>query len=145
MQSFNAFMFSESTYLYFRYQCCMTDNTHAVTPSSVQIGCCYQEAISSGRFSCRKLPVKSPHQTSYLSHVLITVNIKSQFDIYFTSRKTKLNKSILYLHQINTRISNIRFHWKMSGSHSQCTAGYMMGMFDRIQYNIFSISILPKP
>jgi hypothetical protein len=40
----------------------------------------------------RKLLVKfRRHQTSYLSHVFSAVNMNSQFDIYFTSRKTQLN------------------------------------------------------
>jgi hypothetical protein len=40
----------------------------------------------------RKLPVKfRRHQTSYLSHVFSAVSMKSQFDIYFTSRETQLN------------------------------------------------------
>jgi len=37
------------------------------------------------------------HQTTHHSHVLRAVNMKSQFDIYFTSRKTKLNKTSLYM------------------------------------------------
>ena len=39
----------------------------------------------------RNVPVKVRHQTSHLSHVLSAVNMKSQFDIYFTNRKTQLN------------------------------------------------------
>jgi len=45
-----------------------------------------------GKFH-RKLPVKFHHQTSYLWHVLSAVNKKSQFDIYFKSRKIQLNKT----------------------------------------------------
>jgi len=71
-----------------------------------------------GWFS-RKLPVEFRHlQTSYLSHVLRAVNMKSLFDIYLKSRKTQLNKTILSMFHIKTRDSNIRFHWKISGSHS---------------------------
>jgi hypothetical protein len=33
----------------------------------------------------RKLLLKFPNQTSYRTHVLIAVYIKSQFDIYLTS------------------------------------------------------------
>jgi hypothetical protein len=48
----------------------------------------------------KKLPVKfRHHQTSYLSHILSVVNIKSQFDIYFRSRKTPLKK--LAKHALN--------------------------------------------
>jgi hypothetical protein len=40
----------------------------------------------------RKLPVEFRlHHTSYLSHILLAVNMKSQFDVYLTSRKTQLN------------------------------------------------------
>jgi hypothetical protein len=50
-----------------------------------------------GRFR-RKLHLKFRiHQTSYLSHVLNAVNIKSQFDVYFTSRETQLNKTKLHM------------------------------------------------
>jgi hypothetical protein len=64
----------------------------------------------------RILPVKF-HQTSHLSHVSSAVNMKSQFDIYFISGKVFRNKTCSKL----TRISNIRVHWKMLGSHSQGT------------------------
>jgi len=40
-----------------------------------------------------KFLVKFHHQTSYLSHVLSAVNMKSQFDIYFINRKVFLNKT----------------------------------------------------
>jgi len=45
--------------------------------------------------------------------------MKSQFDMYFIIRKVFLNKTCSKLNQN----FNIRFHWKMSGSHSQSTAG----------------------
>jgi hypothetical protein len=53
----------------------------------------------SGKLRCwvgwlrRTLPVKFRRQTSYLSHKLCDLNMKSQFDIYFTNRKTQMNKT----------------------------------------------------
>ena len=59
----------------------------------------------------RKLPVKfRPHQKSYLSHVLNAVNIKSQFYIYFTSRKT----------QINITCSKLNWELQIFGSIRKC-------------------------
>ena len=48
-------------------------------------------------FFRRNLPVNFHHQTLYLSHVLSTVNMKPQFDIYFVSRKVFLSKINLYV------------------------------------------------
>ena len=47
--------------------------------------------------------------------------------------------------EIKLKISNIPFQRKMSGSHSQSTAGYMLGMYDRIQFQTFCISTFPEP
>ena len=41
----------------------------------------------------RMLPVKFYHKTSYLSHVLIAANFKSQFGIYFINVNVFLNKT----------------------------------------------------
>ena len=49
----------------------------------------------------RNLPVNFRRQTSYLSHVLSAVNIKSQLGIYFTSRKTQLNKTSCTYSKLN--------------------------------------------
>jgi hypothetical protein len=58
---------------------------------SILGGDTYNLRLPVSRFR-RKLSVKfRHHQTSYLSHVWSAVNMRSQFHIYFTSRKTELN------------------------------------------------------
>ena len=71
------------------------------------------------RFFRRMLPVKFHHQTSYRSQFFAAVNMKSQSDRYFIIRKAFLNKTYSKLNQN----FNIHLHCKMSGSHSQSTAG----------------------
>jgi hypothetical protein len=57
----------------------------------------------------RKLPVKiRHHQTLYLSHVLSAVNMKSQFDIYFTSHKTQLNVTSYTCSKLNREFQIVR-------------------------------------
>ena len=56
-----------------------------------------------------KLSVKfRHHQTSYLSHVLNAVNMKSPFDIYFICRKTQLNITSYTCSELNRKIQIFR-------------------------------------
>ena len=61
----------------------------------------------------RTLSVKfRHHQTSYLPHELIAVNMKSQFDIYFKSGKLFLNKTCSKWNQnfkYSGPLENVRF------------------------------------
>jgi hypothetical protein len=92
MQSFGAIYFIYNAYLHFRCQCLLRVFTYALAPSSVRIGYWQMQPALPGRLVQHKVTWKfRRHHTSYLSHVLSAVNIKSQFYIYFRSRETQLN------------------------------------------------------
>jgi hypothetical protein len=93
MQSFSAFLFSDNGNLNFRCQCGVTMYTYAVAPSSIRAGWWQRHTVLLRRLIPQKVTVHFLHQTSYLSHVLTTVPIKSQFDIYFTNTRNWIKLS----------------------------------------------------
>jgi hypothetical protein len=89
----------------------------------------------------RMLPVKFLHQTSYRSHVLIAVNMKSQFYIYFIRGKVFLNKTCSKLNQnfkYSGPVEKVRFTFTKY-------TGINAGTFVIIQFKIFCTSPVPKP